>query len=110
MFTHVQEVLKEIKVNKSPGLDGITPKLLKVSAEIIAPSSVICNNAISQCKYHSEWKIISLTKTSDGDMKKKTLFRQVTGLPALKNVLENILASQLTPYFWKIFCDFLSAY
>ena len=49
VFTHVQEVLKEIKVKKSPGVDGITPKLLKVSAEIIAaPSFVICNNAIIQ--------------------------------------------------------------
>ena len=70
--THVQEVLREIKVKKSPGVDGLTPKLLKVSAEIIsAPQSVICNNAISQCKYHSEWKKITpLTKSSDGDMKK----------------------------------------
>ena len=70
--THVQEVLREIRVKKSPGVDSITPKLLKVSAEIIAaPPSVICNNAISQCKYHSEWKKITpLTKSSDGDMKK----------------------------------------
>ena len=77
--THGQEVLGEIKVKKSPGVDGITPRLLKVPAEIIAaPPSVICNNAISQCKYHSEWrKIIPLTKSSDGDMK-KVLFRQVT--------------------------------
>ena len=77
--THVQEVLRKIKVKKSPCVDGITPKLLKVSAEIIAgPPSVICNNAISQRKYHSEWKKITpLTKSSDGDMK-KALFRQVT--------------------------------
>ena len=45
--TLVQEVLKEIKVNKSPGHDGITPNLLKVSAEIIAaPLSIILNNVI----------------------------------------------------------------
>ena len=99
------------KVTKLPGVDGITPKLLKVSAEIItAAPSVICNNAISQCKYHLEWKKITpLTKSSDGDMK-KALFRQVTVLPALNNVFEKILASQLTSYFQKIFCDFLSAY
>ena len=111
MFTHVQEVLKEIKVKESPSVDDITPKLLKVSAEIIAaPPSVICNNAISQCKYHSEWKKITpLTKSSDGDMK-KPLFKQVTVLPALNNVFEKILASQLTLYFQKIFCDFLSTY
>ena len=109
--THVQEVLREIKVKKSPGVDGITPKLLKVSAEIIAaPPSVICNSAISHCKYHSEWKKITpVTKSSDVDMK-KALFRQVTVLPALNNVFEKILASQLTSYFQKIFCDFLSAY
>ena len=111
VFTHVQDVLKEKKVKKSPGVDGITPKLLKVSAEIIsAPPSVICNNAISQCKYHLErTKIIPLTKSSDGDMKTQ-LFRQMTMFPALNNVFEKILASQLTSYFQKIFCDFLSAY
>ena len=60
VFTHVQKVSKEIKAKKSPDVDGITPKLLKVSAAIIAaPPSVICNNAISQCKYHSEWKKIT---------------------------------------------------
>ena len=31
-------------------------------------------------------------------------------LPALNNVFEKILASQMTSYFQKIFCDFLSAY
>ena len=31
-------------------------------------------------------------------------------LPALNNVFEKILPSQLTSYFQKIFCDFLSAY
>ena len=98
-------------MKESPSVDDITPKLLKVSAEIIAaPPSVICNNAISQCKYHSEWKKITpLTKSSDGDMK-KPLFKQVTVLPALNNVFEKILASQLTLYFQKIFCDFLSTY
>ena len=75
--THVQEVLREIRVKKSPDVDGITPKLLKVPAEIIAaPPSVICNNAISQCRYHSEWKKITpLTKSSVVDMKKHYLDR-----------------------------------
>jgi len=91
--------LKEIKVNKSPGHDGITPKLLKVSAEIIAaPLSIIFNNVIYQRKYPSEWKkgqITPLRQSSNGDME-KTLFRPVTTLPALNNVFEKILASQLT--------------
>ena len=98
-------------MKESPSVDDITPKLLKVSAEIIAaPPSVICNNAISHCKYHSEWKKITpVTNSSDVEMK-KALFRQVTVLPALNNVFEKILASQLTLYFQKIFCDFLSTY
>ena len=49
------------------------------------------------------------SKSSDDDTK-KPLFRQVTVLPALNNVFEKILPSQLTSYFQKIFCDFLSAY
>jgi len=48
----VEQILRDLKTNKSPGYDSITPKLLKFSAEFISlPLSTILNSAIAQCKY-----------------------------------------------------------
>ena len=50
-----------------------------------------------------------LPKGSDSEID-KTLFRPVTVLPAMNNIFEKILASQLTSYFQGVLSDFLSAY
>lgn len=48
----VEQILQDLKTNKSPGYDSITPKLLKFSAEFISlPLSTIFNTAIAQWKY-----------------------------------------------------------
>lgn len=106
--------MRDLKTNKSPGYDNITPKLLKFSAKFIShPLSIIFNTAIAQCKYPSVWKkgqITPLPKGSEVDMN-RTLFRPVTVLPALKNVFERVLAAQLTLYFQNgILGVFLCAY
>ena len=110
----VEQILRDLKTNKFPGYDSITPKRLNFSAEFISlPLSIIFNIAIAQCKYPSVWKkgqITPLPKGSEDDMD-RTLFRPVTVLPALNNVFERVLAMQLTPYFQNgILGDFLCAY
>ena len=110
----VEQILRDLKTNKSLGYDNITPKLLKFSAKFIShPLSIIFNTAIAQCKYRLVWKkgqITPLPKGTEDDMD-RTLFRPVTVLPALNNVFERVLAAQLTPYFQDgILGDFLRAY
>ena len=110
----IEQILRDLKTNKSPGYDNITPKLLKFSAKFISPPlSMIFNTAIAQCKYPSVWKKCQITPLpkGSGDEMDKTLFRPVTVLPALNNVFERVLAVQLTPYFQNgILGDFLCAY
>ena len=110
----VEQILRDLKTNKSPGYDNIIPKLLKFSAKFIShPLSIIFNTAIAQCKYPSVWKkgqITPLPKGTEDDVD-RTLFGPVTVLPALNNVFERVLAAQLTPYFQNgILGDFLCAY
>ena len=50
-----------------------------------------------------------LPKSSE-DYIDKTLFRPFTVLPAMNNIFERILASQLLSYFRDLLGDFLSAY
>ena len=71
----VQQLLQDIKVNKSPGHDNITARMLKESAEVIAaPLASIFNSSILQCRYPSPWKngqITPLLKSSEDGMNKK---------------------------------------
>ena len=62
--------------------------------------------------YPAAWKkgqITPIPKGLDSEID-KTLFRPVTVLPAMNNIFEKILASQLTSYFQGVLSDFLSAY
>lgn len=109
----VESLLSDINTRKSPGYDNIAPRFLRASAAVIAsPLSFAFNNALAQCKYPSAWKkgqITPLPKNQEDD-KDKTMFRPVTVLPAMNNIFERILASQLLSYFQDLFGDFLSAY
>ena len=111
--TCVKQLLLDINIRKSPGYDNITPRLLKLSAECVAePLCAIFNAAIDQSTYPAAWKkgqITPIPKGSDSEID-KTLFRPVTVLPAVNNIFEKILASQLTSYFQGVLSDFLSAY
>ena len=111
--TCVKQLLLDINIRKSPGYDNITPRLFKLSAECVAePLCAIFNAAIDQSMYPAAWKkgqITPIPKGSDSEID-KTLFRPVTVLPAMNNIFEKILASQLTSYFQGVLSDFLSAY
>ena len=86
---------------------------MKLSAENIA--ELLCvtfNAAIVQSKYLAAWKRVQITpipKGSDSEIG-KTLFWSVTVLPAISNIFEEILASQLTSYFQGIPSNFFLAH
>ena len=54
------------------------------------------NESIKQCKYPSRWKMGQVTPLfkKDDELSKEN-YRPVTVLPALNNVFEKLLASQL---------------
>lgn len=110
----VQQLLQDININKSSGHNSITPKLVKLSATAIAaPITSIFNSAIIKCKYPRQWKkgqITPVLKNSEDDMNKKFYRPVVTVLPALNNVFERLLATQMQNYFERRLSDYLSAY
>ena len=101
------------QLSKPPGHDGITPRLLKASApEIAVPLTHLINTSILEAKYPSEWKkgqVTPLLKCRDDDTNKK-FYRPVSVLPALNNVYERLLTTQLLSYFKDVLSGFLSAY
>ena len=49
--------IKKLKDNKSPGIDGITPKLLKeIAEEISVPLAIMFNLSLHEGTVPHEWK------------------------------------------------------
>ncbi|XP_072041206.1 uncharacterized protein [Amphiura filiformis] len=52
----VQKLLKDLKVNKAAGNDGITPWILKTTAEVIAPAlTIIFRSSLETGKLPKDW-------------------------------------------------------
>ena len=91
---------------------SITPRLLKESASAISgPLAELMNELIKQCKYPSRWKMGQVTPLfKKNDELSKEHYRPSTVLPALNNVFEKLLASQLDQFYSEILSDYISAY
>ena len=110
--TQVEKLLSNINARKACGHDTITPRLLKESASAISgPLAELMNESIKQCKYPSRWKMGQVTPLfKKNDELSKENYRPVTVLPALNNVFEKLLASQLDQFYSEILSDYISAY
>ena len=109
---HVAEKLHQLNSKKATGFDHILAKLLKVSADILAPSltAQINNNIATSC-FPTELKtaqVIPVYKKKDPLDKAK--YRPVSILPALSKIFERRLADQMTEFFNDIFSHSLSAF
>ncbi|XP_064638277.1 uncharacterized protein LOC135494302 [Lineus longissimus] len=58
----VRKKLEELKVSKSPGPDGIHPRVLKeLSNELAIPLSLLLNKSLNEGKLPSDWKKAQIT-------------------------------------------------
>ena len=107
-----EKLLLNINARKACGHDTITPRLLKESASVISgPLAELMNESIKQCKYPSRWKMGQVTPLfKKNDELSKENYRPVTVLPALNNVFEKLLASQLDQFYTELLSDYISAY
>jgi len=85
---------------KATGLDGISCKLLKLSAEIIVPHIVnICNASINSTHFPRPWKnarVVPLYKS--GDTNDVMNYRPIYVLPILSKLLERNVHNHLYMY------------
>ena len=89
--------LKQLKHNKSAGIDHIPGRLLKAASEIIAPSLVyIYNLSLEKAMFPQEWKIAKVTPLFKSG--KRTLienYRPISVLPNVAKVFEQEVHQQL---------------
>ena len=61
-ISRVAECLANLNTMKSDGPDGLSPKLLKLSAPVISgPLTKLCNHCITSSVWPSQWKLSNMT-------------------------------------------------
>ena len=100
--------LRDLKVKKATGLDGIPARFLKDSAAVIAPTvTFLVNLSLSTGSVPDEWKkarVVPLCKS--GGRENMDNYRPISILPVLSKILEKAVNSQLQQYLKKF--DILS--
>jgi len=110
--SEVEKSLALLKVNKSAGHDGISPKLLQIASKELAPSlTKIFNKCIEEESWPIEWKKgdwVPVYKKEDHKNVKN--YRPVTVLPIVDKVFEQLLSEQVTQYIEPYLNNCLTAY
>ncbi|CAB4023601.1 Hypothetical predicted protein, partial [Paramuricea clavata] len=99
--SEVRTALRELKVKKATGVDGIPSRLLKDGADVLAyPLTVLFNLSVQQCKIPGEWKKAKVTPLyKNGAKSDPKKFRPISVLPVVSKVHERLIHNQLASYF-----------
>ena len=99
----IQKELSGLEDSKAVGLDGIPPKLLRLSASIIArPLSYILNQSITTGIFPDEWKVAKVVPLHKKDSTQlKENFRPISVLSTLSKLLEH----HVHKYFYKFLIE-----
>jgi len=95
--TETEKMLQDISENKSTGIDGIPPKILKKAAKSLAPSICkIINLAIESGTFPDQWKSAKVTPIHKGGSTTDTSnFRPVSVLCAISKIVERHIHDKL---------------
>ena len=109
----LRKILK-LKSNKGVGPDNISPKLIKDSAEVIAPYlSYIFNLSLSEGKFPDDWKSARVCPIfKSGKRDECANYRPISILSAISKIFEKLVFEQLSRYLTtnKILTDYQSGF
>ena len=85
--------LSTLDVSKATGLDGVGPRLLKLSSGIIAKRlTVIANKCLNSGRFPSIWKQAKVSPLHKGGVKDElNSYRPISILPSLSKFLEKFI-------------------
>ena len=97
----VMKLLNKLKPKNSCGHDGISPKLLKASKNIICKSlTLTINQALTNGVFPDTLKIAKIIPLfKKGDRTLLDNYRPISILPAISNIFERILFNQIHNHF-----------
>ena len=97
------EALKSLDMSKATGLDCLSPRILKISAEVVAPSlSKIINQSITESQFPSILKVAQLFPIhKNGPKHDPSNYRQISILPVISKVIERHITKHLFGFLTK---------
>ena len=92
--------LTKLKLTKATGLDGLTARLLRDAAPVIAkPITYLVNLTNSSGVIPSEWKDARVTPISkSGERNDENNYRPISVLPLLSKVMERAVQAQFLAF------------
>ncbi len=112
----VAKVIKNLANNKAPGLDGLTPTLLKLCAPGLASAITdLFNHLINVHQFPGAWKEAALSPVfKKGDSLDRSNYRPILLLLCISKIFEKIMFDQMYAYFVLIFpedmCGFMKGH
>ena len=101
----VASKINNMKENKSPGVDGLSPKILKETVEQIStPLAHVFNMSLQEGIVHLEWKeanIIPLFIFKKGSRNKSVNYRPVSLTSVIRILLETIIRDHMMDFLIK---------
>ena len=96
----VYNFLSSLDTSKATGLDGIGPRLLKISSGVISRSiAFIAQKCIDTCQIPTLWKQAKVTPLHKGGAKNElNNYRPISILPTLSKLLEKFIQTHLMSY------------
>lgn len=93
----IRKTLKKVKRNKSPGPDGLHPRvILEVADVLVEPLWIIFNNSLEKHQVPSEWKLANITAIfKKGDKSDPSNYRPVSLTSILSKVMEKIVRENI---------------
>lgn len=89
--------LKELKRNKSPGPDGLHPRvILEVAEALVEPLWIIYNSSLEKHQVPQDWKMVNITALyKKGDKSDPSNNRPVSLTSILSKVMEKIVREKI---------------
>ena len=99
----VKDILKNLKVDKSPGIDKLHPKLLKELAEELAyPLKIVFKQSLHESKIQDEWKQAKISAIfKKGNKSMAGNYRPVSLTSVVCKVLEKLLRDHIISHMEK---------
>ena len=99
----IAKKIKKMKDNKSPGVDGIPPKLLKeIVEQISTPLAKVFNVSLDKGIVPSEWKEANITPLfKKGSRKKPENYRPVSLTSVVCKLLETLIRDHMVEFLVK---------
>ena len=99
----IAKKIKKMKDNKSPGIDGIPPKLLKeIVEQISTPLAKVFNLSLEEGIVPSEWKEANITPLfKKGSRNKPENYRPVSLTSVVCKLLETLIRDHMVEFLVK---------